>query len=204
MSLIQKHQPVLFAGENHLITLYYPSSAKKLISVSCWRATYSAEGTGWAIFIVTDAKQAAQLNLPERLILTDNPPLASMVAQRFNQYFAGFEDLGFDTLPPKQMEFQQTAEEKLYRVTGVSDDLTLELLWYDRQNAALEVFYNTSGPIPYDVSAVICPCQDARIVINNQTLNGEIHRPDGASASSAFLAFSETWVLAQSQVSESQ
>lgn len=197
MSLIQKRQPVLFAGENHLITLYYPSSSKKLISVSCWRATYSSEGAGCAIFMVADSALAAQLNLPERLILTDNLPLASMVAQRFNQYFAGFENLGFDTLPPKQTQFQQTAEDKLYRVAGKRDDLTLELFWYDRQDAALEVFYNTSGPTPYDVSAVICPCQDARIVINTQTLNGEIHRPDGASASSAFLAFSETWLLAQ-------
>jgi hypothetical protein len=60
-------------------------------------------------------------------------------------------------------------------------------------DAALEIFDNTSGPIPYDVSAVICPCADAAITVNGRPLAGEVRRPIGESASSAFLAFSETW-----------
>ena len=64
----------------------------------------------------------------------------------------------------------------------------------DRCPDALEIFDNRSGAEPYDVSAVICPCRRGSIAVDGVPLRGEVRVPSGESASSAFLAFSETWV----------
>lgn len=196
MTLLKKKQPVFFAGENHLITLYHPGSNERLISASCWRCTYSTEGSGTALCLALDPDYATKLSVAARLVLSDNSPLASMIVRRFNQYFDGFRDLGFATLPPQAASFQQSNSDGQYRVSCDSSAINLELLWLDPMAAALEIFHNTSGPVPYDVSAVIASCQRAQIMLNNELIEGEIRVPDGASASSAFLAFSETWAAA--------
>jgi hypothetical protein len=194
--LVKKKQPVLFAGENHLITLYQPGSNKHLIRASCWRCTYSEEGIGTVLCLALDHDYATKLGVAAQLVLSDNSALAEMIVRRFNQYFDGFRDLGFATLHPRAASFQQSASDGQYRVSCDGATIRLELLWLDPREAALEIFYNTSGPVPYDVSAVIASCQGAQIILNDEFVEGEIHVPDGASASSAFLAFSETWAAA--------
>jgi hypothetical protein len=121
--------------------------------------------------------------------------MGRMVMARFNQYFAGFHGRSLAEIVPQPARFVQQADgRRLHRIMCVSADLSIELLWQAAFDAALEIFDNRSGPEPYDVSAVICPCQRGTISINGVALRGEVRVPAGESASSAFLAFSETWV----------
>ena len=46
----------------------------------------------------------------------------------------------------------------------------------------------------FEITTVICPCRDGTIIVNGTRLPGEVRVPEDPMASSAFLAFSETWV----------
>ena len=71
----------------------------------------------------------------------------------------------------------------------------VELVWWDvierqlRQRSDYEL-----GPSKWDLATVICPCKNATIMVNNQSVTGEVRwSTEGEAQSSAFLAFSETW-----------
>lgn len=195
MALLNKRRPVLFAGENHLITLYRPGSDAAMVWTSCWHCTYSADGEGTVLFMRVDQETTIRHDLPPLAIYTDNPSLGRMITKRFNQYFDGFRDLGLAALALQSAQFIQYPNgRQSRRIVCTSGMHVIELVWEDIFDAAMELFYNTSGPIAYDVSAVICPCARGIIMVNGVPLPGETRVPAGDSASSAFLAFSETWV----------
>jgi hypothetical protein len=192
--LIGRKQPVIFAGENHMITLFRPGSERIAISVSCWRCTYSEHGEGWVLVVFNDPSASGLDALLPNVMYADNAALARMVATRFNQYFDGFRDRGYAELDPQAARFSQQGDSaRHHRIVCVTDALTVELIWQDMLDAGLEIFYNTSGPIPYDVSAIICHCARGSIVVNGKPAGGEIKRIACETYSSAFLAFSETW-----------
>lgn len=197
MGLLAQKRPVIFAGENHMITLFAPQSDRAIAAVSCWRCTYSEQGEGYVLFVWSDPLASPLYDLTPSAMYSDNPAMARLVATRFNRYFEGFGEHGFDEMTPQPARFFQHGDgRRLHRIACSVGAATVELVWEDLFDAALETFYNTSGPIPYDVSAVICPCVRATITVNGAPVYGEIRVPSGPSASSAFLAFSETWVQA--------
>jgi hypothetical protein len=194
MPLLEKKRPVLFAGENHLITLYRPGTDDPVVGVSCWRCTYSEHGEGFVLAIWCDGAALGREDLPPVAVYADNIAMGRMVMSLFNQYFEGFRERGLAEMEPQPARFSQHPEgRRRHQITCASASATIELAWHEVFDAALEIFDNTSGPIPYDVSAVICPCADATITVGGSWLAGEVRRPIGESASSAFLAFSETW-----------
>ncbi len=197
--LIARRQPVIFAGENHMITLYRPGGDDLIaVSVSCWRCTYSEHGEGWALVVWNDVAASGLDALPDRAIYADNIALGRMIASRFNQYFEGFRDRGYAALDPTPAQFLQRGEgHHRHRIVCHAPAITIELIWSEMLDAGLEIFYNTSGPIPYDVSAVICHCEQGSIVANGRPAQGTVKRIAGETYSSAFLAFSETWVEAK-------
>ncbi|MFO7171175.1 MAG: hypothetical protein DIU80_024360 [Chloroflexota bacterium] len=195
MGPLEKKRPVIFAGENHLITLYRPGGNEAVAGASCWRCTYSAHGEGFVLAMWCDPRAAGAPGLPQTSVYADNAAMGRMVMARFNQYFAGFQGRGLAEMEPQPARFFQQADgRRLHRITCVAADVSIELLWQEIFDAALEIFDNRSGPEPYDVSAVICPCRRGTIAVNGAALRGEVRVPAGPSASSAFLAFSETWV----------
>jgi hypothetical protein len=196
--LIDRKEPVIFAGENHMVSLFQPGSDALAISVSCWRCTYSEHGAGNAWVIWNDPAASGLVDLPRRCVFADNAPLGRLIATRFNQYFEGFRDQGYAELEPTPALFSPpSADLNRYRLSCVAGAVTLVLEWRDRLDAALEIFHNTSGPIPYDVSAVICHCARGAIGVNGRAASGEVKRLPGETHSSAFLAFSEMWALAR-------
>lgn len=188
-----RNDRVLFAGENHMITLFAHDGDAIAISASCWRCTFSEHGEGWVLVLRNAA--ASELDaLPERVVYSDNAALARMVVARFNQYFEGFREQSYTALEPVPARFAQRAGgAAAHRITCATDALTVVLDWGETLDSALETFYNTSGPVPYDVSAVICHCARGAIAVNGRPACGEVKRSAGETYSSAFLAFSETW-----------
>jgi hypothetical protein len=93
MTLLAQKRPVIFAGENHMITLFAAGSDQAIVSMSCWRCSYSAYGEGFVLFVWSDPP--ASNHLAANAIYSDNAALARMVATHFNQYFAGFDQRGF-------------------------------------------------------------------------------------------------------------
>lgn len=200
MTLLASKYPVIFAGENHMITLHLAGTQTPILSASCWRCTYSEHGEGFVLLIWHDPAQSGLAQLPPDVIYADNAAMARMVAERFGQYFEGFRGRGVATREPVPARFVQQGDgRRSHRIACMAGEITIELVWREMLDTNLEIFYNTSGPIPYDVSAVICHCAHGAIQVNGAPSQGEVHQPAGETYSSAFLAFSETWVQAAAQ-----
>ena len=71
-----------------------------------------------------------------------------------------------------------------------------ELVWWDVLDYQMRIADRELGGVPYGLATVICPCKNAEIMVNNQAVTGEVRVSSGSPqvGSSAFLAFSETWV----------
>lgn len=194
--MTDRKEEVIFAGENHMITLFRGDAFA--VSMSCWRCTFSDAGEGTVLVVRNEPALSGLYDLPARAVYADNAALARLVVARFNQYFDGFRDEGFDKLAPAQARFAQVADGRRgHRIACMAEDVTIELIWREMLDAALEIFYNTSGPIAYDVSAVICHCASGEVRVNGAPAAGESKRDPASTYSSAFLAFSETWAVAK-------
>lgn len=195
MGLLERKKPVLFAGENHMITLYGPSLESAVASISCWRCNSSAYGEGFTLALWCDPAAIGIPGMPTTAVFTDNAAMSRMVMSRLNQYFEGYERRGLAELDPTMARFsQQFGGKRFHRILCTSDTWAIELEWRDVIDVALEVFDNDSGPERFDVSAVICPCREGSISVNGVPMQGRIRPADSDVNSSAFLAFSETWV----------
>ena len=199
MGLLEQRRPVVFAGENHMITLFGPSLDTAIASISCWRCNHSDDGEGYTLALWHDSTAMGSLGMPATAVFTDNARMSRIVMSRFNQYFEGYKDRGLADLTPAMARFnQQFGGKRFHRILCTSDAWTIELEWKDVVDVALEVFDNDSGPEHYDVSAVICPCREGTITVNGVAMEGRIRPASSGVSSSAFLAFSETWVAQES------
>lgn len=192
--MMDRKPDVVFAGENHMITLFV--EGELAVSMSCWRCAFSDAGEGTALIVRNETALSGLHDLPARAVYSDNAALARLVVGCFNQYFDGFRDLGYTDFPPRQARFSPVADGRRgHRITCLAEGLTIELIWREMLDAALEIFDNRSGPIAYDVSAVICHCAGGEVRVNGVPAAGEPKRDPDSTYSSAFLAFSETWAV---------
>ena len=196
MGLLERKRPVAFAGENPMITLYRPGTEEAIAGVSAWRCTYSAHGAGFALALWCDPVAVGLPDLPATAVFAANAAMAEMVMTRFNQYQDGYQDRGVADIVPEPARFgQQFDGQRLHRITCVAHAVSIEVEWSDMLDAALSHFDVQSGPERFDITTVICPCGDGAIIVNGTRLRGEVRVPDDPMAGSAFLAFSETWVV---------
>jgi hypothetical protein len=184
-------RPVVFAGENPLIMLYRPGSDDLVAVASLWHATYSEQGAGYSLVIWVDPDTSGLGDLAPTGIFTDNTALARMLWTTLNRRWEPLQNRGLAEAEPRPARFVQQADgRRLHRITCASGTTTIELQWQDAQ----EVFYTVTYPYEYEVSAVIMPCPQASITVNGQTAVGEVRPHADVFASSAIVAFCETWV----------
>ncbi len=182
---------VLFAGENPLILLYRPGGDELIAVASLWHARYTEQGAGYSLLIWADP---AATGLGERApagIYTDSLPLARMLWATFNRRWDPLLNHGLEQAEPQPARFsQQASGSRQHRVTCLAGTTAIELLWQDAQAA----IWTETFPYEYRTTAVIVPCKRASIVVDGQPAIGEVRPHDDVFASSAVLAFSETWM----------
>jgi hypothetical protein len=107
--------------------------------------------------------------------------------------------MGFPSVAIRPARFFQESDSRRYhRVVCHGEDRAIELVWrevLDRQ--LLQVANMALGPGHFDLATVICPCNAATVTIDDTPIPGEVRTSTNAAglpSSSAFLAFSETWV----------
>jgi hypothetical protein len=195
MPLPEPKRPVVFSGENSMIRLFRSGSEDIVAAASYWRCTFSEFGEGNALVIWADPVASGLGDAAPHAVYADNLAMGRMVTTEFNQYLRGYQNRGFGELAPRPARFfQQGDGRRQHRVTCLTGDVTIELLWQDVLDASLCVLDNTSGSRKFEVSTVICPCARASISVNGKSATAEIRRQKGSTDSSAFLALSETWV----------
>jgi hypothetical protein len=189
---------VVFSGENPGLGLYKPGTDQLIAAVSYWRCVYSEHGEGHAAIVWMDPAETGPGATIGTTIYTDNPGMARLVANNWTQHFPNYKGRGFDTVEPVYARFYQEQDSRYYhRVTVNTSDQIVEFIWWDvlEQQMRLRSDYQL-GPNSWDLATVICPCANARILVQNEAVPGEprVNRDGPQVGSSAFLAFSETWV----------
>ncbi|RIK46851.1 MAG: hypothetical protein DCC58_01875 [Chloroflexi bacterium] len=188
---------VIFSGENPGLTLYRPGTDEVVASASYWRCVYSEHGEGNALIFWSETDGAGGPGI--KGIYSDNAGVARLVTDRFTQHFGNYQNRGFDAIEPTHARFFQDSDSRWYhRVVCNTGASVIELVWsgvldyqmVNRSDYAL-------GPSRWDLATVICPCRSGHIFISSGTpLAGDVRVNESGErpSSSAFLAFSETWV----------
>ena len=185
-----KGPQVVFAGENPLIMLYRPGGDDLVAVASLWRARYTEHGSGTSLLIWADPGPNSPPPPTTAAICTDNPPLARWLWTTFNSRWEPLLDHGLEQALLQPSRFTESRVEGEHRVACRSTALTIELVWRQPQTC----IWTETDPYEYRATAAIVPCLDARIIVDGTAAIGEVRPHTDVFASSAILAFCETWI----------
>ncbi|MEP7190210.1 MAG: hypothetical protein ABI901_13545, partial [Roseiflexaceae bacterium] len=121
-----------------------------------------------------------------------------MLADTLTQFFPEFQAIPVTTLPYLLAQCRHESDgAQRYTVSCITAQTSLRLEWsdpLDHKQVCWPQF--PAGSQAFDLTTVICPCRRATITLNGAALLGAVHTSEanGWPASSAFLAFAETWV----------
>lgn len=166
-----------------------------------FRVVFSPYGRGHAAIVLGKPDCGSGWPDAPNFIITDNQPLMKWIVDGWvtkMPTFIGKAGLtGMSWLDCKTVEKDPGNLKKRYAETLIGGELTLDLIWEDMgPPLPVEVTAGNSATKEHEMYSVFLEAKSARIVINGEPLNGEVaDRPFfGRTMSTAFLAFSETWV----------
>jgi hypothetical protein len=191
---------VYVTGENPGIRLLDKPGGQVLTAVSYWRIAWSPAGAGHVCFVTTgDGKSPGDL----RIALVDNQKLYDFLTEQMLSTFdktlaqrpftvmqAKFDD-------PGQGTFNDSKDTMIERkVTSKSAKYEVTLVWRDFYEP-FQIDTPVGGPRnPFGVASLFIPAKSADVIINGKKSAGSVFpQPRGpVQNSTAFLAFSESWV----------
>lgn len=196
---------VYLTGENPVIKLLDKPGGAVLTFASYWRIVWSPVGPGHVCYLTAgDGKSPADL----RIALTDNRKLYDYITENImapvlDKEIAGrpyvpvaatFDDPGRGTFVSNAAGDRNTMTER--RITARSNKYTVVLVWHDFGEP-----FQLDTPVggaanPLGVTSLFIPAKTATVLINNKKAAGNVYPQmrGPAQSSSAFLAFSESWV----------
>jgi len=171
------------------------------VSLMVWfRIALSRFGKGHALVLFEDPARAAAWPDLANFCICDNEPLARYLVEGFCKKFGVFREAkAFSALQylPMQRHAASGDNVRSSAVAVSAQGLEVELVW-DKlgQPFAADVLPEQSATGAHEMYSVFVESADASIVVNGRRLRGRpFPRPFmGRTASSAFLAFSETWL----------
>jgi len=172
-------------------------------SLCVWfRVALSPHGPGHVLVLFETPTLQADANGVVNVCLADNTPLARWLIDNFCTKFGVFRGAAaFKGLTVQPMASLDTSGSDAHgaRVAVKGPGLEIELRWDALgEPFAADVAPEQSGTGAHRMLSVFVESADASITVNGRRLPGApVPRPFlGRSASSAFLAFSETWIAA--------
>lgn len=197
------HQPINpgtvdWSGENPGMYLKQEESGPFTCLVSFFRVMYSPHGGGHAVVVLMDpqGRDPSAINA----IYTDNRPLALYLKDHFLVHFGAFK--GNPLLPDLPMReaasFSHTGDARAsWTETIRGPGIDISLTWGEL-TAPFLVDYSPehSATGQHYMASLFIPGQRADVVVNGVRGVGKPIPRDmqGRKSTTAFLAFSETWV----------
>lgn len=192
-----KYGRVYVSGENPVIRLLMKEGATPTTEASFWRVVYSPAGMGHVLFLRSgiaadpSSKPAGAI----RIAFTDNEKLAEYLGREimsaFNKVYVD------DPFPVRKATFTKSGNTTSeWRETVKSDAYTIELVWSDFAEP-FQLDTPAGGRTnPYGIASLFIPARAAEVIINGKKAAGRPFptRRGRMENSTAFLAFSETWV----------
>lgn len=180
---------VLMTGENSFIRLSHDGGKTMSDRLSHWRVLWCPRGAGHVLFI------QSELTGHQVRIYSDNPAVARWLQRTIETLlFPAFAD---ETLPVLAAEFSRTGDpHSSASETIVAGTDRIRMTWWD----CLEPFVLTMPPgfnnRPIGVFSTFFPARAAQVELNSRVATGQpwLEMRGDRQASSACLAWSETWV----------
>jgi hypothetical protein len=196
--MIKIMRPVFVSGENPGLSLFRAGVERPAAVASYWNCEISPWGMGHALVLWVDPALTANGAVERGAVFTDNLEMARGLVDALVQYFPEYQGAPVAELPLIRAVCQHVFSGERLDVLCQSSETRVELTWeklLDRKQVLWTEF--PAGEAVYDLSTVICSCGQAKLVLDGIRVAGEVQlekMSDGSTGSSAFLAFSETWI----------
>ena len=189
-----------WSGDNPGIYLKETASGPFKSLMVWFRIAWSPYGKGHAVLLFEDPSSQSGWPTVANVCVSDNQPLAHYLVENFCRQFGVFRGAeAFSTLQYLPMTQHSAGGDNLSSssVSVTAPGLQLELLWERLGKPfAADVLPDMSATGKHEMYSVFVESEQASITVNGRRLPGQAFpRPFmGRTASSAFLAFSETWL----------
>jgi hypothetical protein len=190
---------VSWAGEHLLLYLRPPSGAEDTTLVSFYRTQFSPAGPGHAALVLSDAGTAGRGAAPLRMIVTDNPEMATWARQNLARSPGHpFRDPSLPIVSGRFFGTGMVGQERVETIRTEQHDLVLR--WADFEPPLY--FEGPQGTLgtDYDVFSLLFPAATASVTLDGEAARGqpyprEIWRPStGRDLSSALIAICEVLI----------
>ena len=190
-----------WTGENPGILLKDPDGNFSAMALF-FRVAWSPVGQGQVLLLYGTPSTAKGTDNAPNVILSDNPALTGFLKENFIGKLAAFANApAFATLPEVAAQIVRSSGDPMghrYAETISAPGLTIELVWEDLEPPrALELTPDQVGTGKHTMFTLLVPANSAQIIVNGQALPGAIGQrvQAGFETTTAFLYFSETWVI---------
>jgi hypothetical protein len=193
---------VEWSGENPGISLKDTPDGPFVTAASFFRVMLSPHGRGHALMLMMSPQDTNPP--PERgnYCFHDNEKLARYLVLDFVSYFGAWKDTpGLKNLVYRPLDSVEASGDpgSDYSETVKAKEFTITLSWNGLGKAfcfALPPDKSATGK--HWMPSTFVPCKDASVNVNGRTLPGKPGPREmaGHSMTTAFLAFSETWIRA--------
>ena len=201
---------VIFCGENPEMRLVRLDNVDVEIAfASYWHCTYSPHGSGQLLALHIEPNVLEPDADALTVLLADNLPLGRALVDELVQFFPGVGHIPFTTIKVEAGILSQSGDGKnRYHVESRSAQHEIDITWEYMLDTRLphtyaDFIHEADRGTLLDVSNVICPMAQGSIHVDGVPVGGRVHSfHDGTmQRSTAFLAFSETWVRRPAVVS---
>ena len=193
---------VEWSGENPGISLKETPDGPFVSVASFFRVMLSPHGRGHALMLMMSPQEANPPRERGNFCFSDNEKLARYLASDFVSHFGAWKGTpGLKNLVylPLQSAAASGDPATAYTETLKASDMTITLTWRGLGKTfcfALPPDKSATGK--HWMPSTFVPCTDATITVNGRVLPGKPvpREMAGHMISTAFLAFSETWIRA--------
>lgn len=191
-----------WSGENPGIYLKHKAEDEAYCVLSLFfRVVMSPYGRGNAAIVLAAPDMAKGWPEETNFIITDNPQMMRWIVDGWVNKMptfigkAGLQHMSWLHLDSVHKTSGDLKSE--YRETLRGSGVTLEMIWQDMgAPIPVEVTVENSATKEHEMYSVFLEAKSAKVVVNGTALPGTVQNRQffGRTMSTAFLAFSETWV----------
>ncbi|MGI9393005.1 MAG: hypothetical protein ACR2OY_00025 [Boseongicola sp.] len=167
-----------------------------------FRVAWSPAGQGQVLLLYgTPALVEGAKNAPN-VLMADNFELAAFLKDNFIGKLGAYRAApAFETLPLKSVQAVRSDGDPMghrYCETITGEGLSVQLVWEELEEPkALELTPDQVGTGEHTMFTLLVPARKAQIIVNGHRLPGAVgdRIQAGFETTTAFLYFSETWVI---------
>lgn len=167
-----------------------------------FRVVWSPVGQGQVLLLLGSPGTVEGTAEAPNVILSDNPDVTAFLKQNFISKLAAFANApAYPTLPEVGAQAVRAGGDPMshrYTETIVGPELTVELVWENLETPrALELSPHEVASGEQNMFSLLVPAHSAQIIVNGRALPGKLGTrvQAGYETTSAFLYFSETWII---------